>query len=173
MLDRTIILDGFSKTYAMTGWRIGFGVMPIELVDPISRLMINSVSCTSSSTQMAVLEAMNGPQKHALAMISEFKNRRDVIVKGLNKIPGIRCPMPKGAFYAFPNIERTGMTSNAFANDLLEKAGVACLSGGSFGEYGEGYLRFSFANSTANIRKALTRIERFVNNKRVANIIPR
>ena len=141
-------------------------VMPIELVDPISRLMINSVLCTSSSTQMAVLEAMNGPQKHALAMISEFKNRRDVIVKGLNKIPGIRCTMPKGAFYAFPNIQGTGMTSRQFADELLQEYGVAALAGQSFGAYGEGCIRFSFANSTENLQRALERIAEFVSKNR-------
>ena len=162
MRDRTIILDGFSKTYAMTGWRIGFGVMPPELVEPISRLVTNSVSCTASFTQMAVMEAMNGPQDDADAMVAEFKTRRDIIVEGLNRIPGIRCATPRGAFYVFPNVEETGMASQDMANGLLEEAGVACLAGEAFGEYGEGYLRFSFANSSENIEKALERIERYV-----------
>jgi aspartate aminotransferase len=162
MLDQTIILDGFSKTYAMTGWRIGFGVMPLELVEPISRLSTNSVSCTASFTQMAVLEAMDGPQDDAYHIVAEFKKRRDIIVNGLNDIPGIRCPMPKGAFYIFPSIEDTGMTSRRFADGLLEEAGVACLAGESFGAYGKGSVRFSFANSAENIERALERIDKWV-----------
>ena len=162
MRDRCIILDGFSKTYAMTGWRIGFGVMPLELVEPISRLSTNSVSCTASFTQMAVLEAMDGPQEDAHAIVAEFKHRRDVIVEGLNRIPGVRCPTPKGAFYAFPSVEGTGMTSRQFADGLLEEEGVACLAGESFGEYGNGCVRFSFANSAENIERALERMQRFV-----------
>jgi aspartate/methionine/tyrosine aminotransferase len=162
MRDRTIILDGFSKTYAMTGWRIGYGVMPVELVEPISRLSTNSVSCTASFTQMAALEAMNGPQDDSYEMVAEFKKRRDIIVNGLNQISGIRCLMPKGAFYIFPNVDGTGMTSKQFADGLLQEAGVACLAGESFGKYGEGCVRFSFANSTENLQKALERIERFV-----------
>ena len=162
MLERTIILDGFSKTYAMTGWRVGYGVMPLELVEPISRLVTNSVSCTASFTQMAILEAMNGPQDDANAMVAEFKKRRDIIVNGLNQIPGIRCAMPNGAFYVLPNIEGTGMSSRDFADRLLQEAGVASLAGESFGEYGKGYVRFSFANSTENIEKALERIGKFV-----------
>ena len=162
MLERTVILDGFSKTYAMTGWRAGYGVMPLELVEPISRLVTNSVSCTASFTQMAILEAMNGPQDDANAMVAEFKKRRDIIVNGLNQIPGIRCAMPNGAFYVLPNIEGTGMSSRDFADRLLQEAGVASLAGESFGEYGKGYVRFSFANSTENIEKALERIGKFV-----------
>ncbi len=162
MRDRCIILDGFSKTYAMTGWRIGYGVMPLELVEPVSRLSTNSVSCTASFTQMAVLEAMKGPQEDAYAMVAEFKKRRDIIVDGLNRIPGIRCPMPTGAFYVFPSVEGTGMTSRAFADGLLEDEGVAGLAGESFGEFGDGCVRFSFANSAENIERALERIERFV-----------
>ena len=165
MRERTIILDGFSKTYAMTGWRIGFGVMPQELVEPISRLSTNSVSCTASFTQMAVLEAMQGPQDDADSMVAEFKRRRDIIVNGLNRIPGIRCAMPKGAFYVFPSIEGTGMSSREFADGLLEDGGVACLAGESFGEYGQGCVRFSFANSAENIEAALERIERFVSER--------
>ena len=162
MTERTIILDGFSKTYAMTGWRLGFGVMPLELVEPISRLMTNSVSCTASFTQMAAIEALDGPQDDAYGMVAEFKRRRDLIVNGLNAIPGIRCPMPKGAFYVFPNVEGTGLSSAEFADRLLQEAGVACLSGESFGEYGKGHVRFSFANSAENIQKALGRIAGFV-----------
>ena len=162
MAERTIILDGFSKTYAMTGWRLGYGVMPLELVEPISRLVTNSVSCTASFTQMAAIEALDGPQDDAYGMVAEFKRRRDLIVNGLNAIPGIRCPMPKGAFYVFPNVEGTGLGSAEFADRLLQEAGVACLSGESFGEYGKGHVRFSFANSAENIHKALERIAGFV-----------
>ena len=162
MRERTIILDGFSKSYAMTGWRIGYGVMPLELVEPISRLSTNSVSCTASATQIAAVEAMDGPQDASYSMVAEFKKRRDIIVNGLNRLPGIRCPMPKGAFYVFPNIEGTGMTSRQFADGLLEEGGVACLAGESFGEYGNGCVRFSFANSAANLEGALERIERFL-----------
>ena len=162
MRERTVILDGFSKTYAMTGWRIGYGVMPMELVEPVSRLVTNSVSCTASFTQMAALEALDGPQDDSYEMVAEFQKRRDIIVDGLNAIPGIRCPMPQGAFYAFPNVEGTGMDSHKFADDLLTEAGVACLPGESFGEYGRGFVRFSFANSTENIEAALDRIDTFV-----------
>ena len=165
MRDRTVILDGFSKTYAMTGWRIGYGVMPTELVEPISRLGTNSVSCTASFTQRAVLEAMDGPQNEPDRIVAEFKSRRDIIVEGLNQVPGVRCPMPKGAFYTFPSVEDTGMTSRDFADGLLEEEGVACLAGESFGEYGEGCVRFSFANSAENIERALERIQRFVSKR--------
>ncbi len=165
MRDQTIILDGFSKTYAMTGWRIGFGVMPVELVEPVARLGTNSVSCTASFTQMAVMEAMEGPQDGANMIVDEFKKRRDIIVDGLNDIPGIRCPMPKGAFYTFPSIEGTGMTSREFADGLLEEYGVACLAGESFGQYGKGCVRFSFANSAENIERALERMKEFVASK--------
>ena len=166
MRDRTIILDGFSKTYAMTGWRIGYGVMPTELVEPISRLATNSVSCTASATQIAAVEALDGPQDASNDMVAEFKRRRNIFVDGLNDIPGIRCPMPAGAFYAFPNVEGTGMTSRDFADTLLESYGVACLAGESFGEYGTGCVRFSFANSEENIRLALGRIEEMVRARR-------
>ena len=165
MPDRTIILDGFSKTYAMTGWRIGYGSMPGELVEPISRLVTNSVSCTASFTQMAALEALNGPQDAAQRMVSEFKRRRDTIVSGLNEIPGIRCPMPLGAFYVFPSVEETGMSSRQFADELLPEAGVACLAGESFGRYGDSYVRFSFANSIENIETALQRVDKFVRSR--------
>ncbi len=166
MREQTVILDGFSKTYAMTGWRIGYGVMPLELVEPVSRLVTNSVSCTASFTQMAALEALNGPQGDSYEMVAEFKKRRDIVVDGLNSIEGIRCPLPEGAFYVFPNVEETGLSSHEFADRLLRDGGVACLAGESFGEYGKGFVRFSFANSTENIEKALGRIEDFVQSTR-------
>ena len=162
MRERTIILDGFSKTYAMTGWRIGYGVMPVELVEPIARLCTNSISCTAAFTQIASLEALDGPQDEAHKIVAEFKKRRDMIVEGLNQIPGIECAMPKGAFYAFPNVERTGMTSGDFADRLLQDHGVAALAGESFGQYGMGCVRFSFANSAENIERALERIGNLV-----------
>jgi len=162
MSDRTIILDGFSKTYAMTGWRIGYGVMPVELVEPISRLCTNSVSCTAGFTQIASLQALDGPQDEAQMIVAEFKKRRDIIVEGLNQISGIKSAMPKGAFYVFPNIDGTGMTSREFADRLLEDYGVAALAGESFGEHGMGCIRFSFANSVENIERAIERIDKFV-----------
>ncbi len=156
--DRTIILNGFSKTYAMTGWRLGFGVMPTRLAEPITTLMINSNSCTAAFTQWAGVEALRGPQDSVGHMLDAFRARREVIVEGLNAIPGIRCAMPEGAFYAFPNIEGTGRTADALADELLQKAGVAVLSGTAFGRYGQGYLRLSYANSIPNIKKALERM---------------
>jgi aspartate/methionine/tyrosine aminotransferase len=158
MKERTIILDGFSKTYAMTGWRLGYGVMPVELADVVSKLMVNSVSCTSSAVQRAGLEALTGPQDAVKEMVSAFQKRRDLIVEGLNAIPGITCRTPKGAFYVFPNISGTGMSSKEFADKLLTEHGVAALSGTAFGEHGEGYLRLSYANSEENLKKALERI---------------
>ena len=155
MQERTIILNGFSKTYAMTGWRLGYGVMPKDFAVHIARLMTNSNSCTNAATQMAGLAALKGPQDDVDRMVAAFKERRDVIVKGLNAIPGVSCLLPKGAFYAFPNITATGMKSKPLADYLLNDAGVACLSGTSFGAYGEGYLRLSYANSIPNINKAL------------------
>ncbi len=160
MAERTIILDGFSKTYAMTGWRLGYGVMPEPLAEAVTRLMINSNSCTAAFTQMAGIAALTGPQDEVERMVAAFRERREVIVEGLNRLPGFRCLKPKGAFYAFPNIEGTGMSSRELAAYLLEEAGVAVLSGTAFGEYGEGFLRLSFANSIENIRKALERIEK-------------
>jgi aspartate/methionine/tyrosine aminotransferase len=160
--DRTILLDGFSKTYAMTGWRLGYGVMRPDLAVHISRLVTNSNSCTASFTQVAGIEALRGDQSSVDKMSAEFKRRRDAFVSGLNKIKGFSCRMPKGAFYAFPNITRTGWPSRKLADALLEQAGVACLSGTAFGEYGEGYLRFSVANSLENLNKALSRIEDWV-----------
>src|SRR6266550_2608372 len=159
MKDRCILLDGFSKTYAMTGWRMGYGVMRADLATHISRLMTNSNSCTASFTQIAGIEALRGSQASVDAMCAEFKRRRDVMVAGLNKIKGFSCRLPKGAFYVFPNITKTGWPSKKLADALLEDAGVAALSGTAFGDFGEGYLRFSVANSIENIEKALDRID--------------
>ncbi len=162
MAERTIILDGFSKTYAMTGWRLGFGVMPRELAPAISRLVTNSVSCTAHFVQTAGAAALTGPQDEVGRMVEEFRRRRQVIVEGLNSIPGIRCVMPAGAFYAFPNISGTGLDSKTFADRLLDEGGVAALSGTAFGRFGEGYLRLSYANSIQAIETAIERIRRFV-----------
>lgn len=159
MAERTVILDGFSKTYAMTGWRLGYGLFPAELVPAISKLMVNSVSCTSVAVQQAGIEALNGPQDAVARFREAFRARRDLIVEGLNRIEGITCVKPKGAFYAFPNISGTGRTSKRFADLLLEHFGVAALAGTSFGDAGEGYLRLSYANSEENLTKALDRIE--------------
>src|ERR1700746_1566423 len=158
MKERTILLDGFSKTYAMTGWRMGYGVMRADLAAHIARLMTNSASCTASSTQIAGIEALRGPQDLVDQMRAEFKKRRDVMVAGLNKIKGFSCRLPKGAFYVFPNITQTGWPSKKLADALLDDAGVAALSGTAFGDFGEGYLRFSVANSIENIEKALDRV---------------
>ena len=160
--DKTILLDGFSKTYAMTGWRLGYGVMRPDLAKQVALLMTNSSSCTASFTQIAGVEAILGDQSSVEKMCAEFRRRREVIVEGLNHIPGFRCPQPHGAFYAFPNIKETGRSSGELADALLNEAGVACLAGSAFGEWGEGYLRFSFANSVENIQKALERIESWV-----------
>lgn len=159
--DRTILLDGFSKTYAMTGWRLGYGVMRPDLALSVSRLMTNSNSCTAGFTQMAGIEALRGSQSSVDSMCSAFKQRRDIFVRGLNKIKGFRCRTPKGAFYVFPNIQGTGWASKKLADALLEEAGVACLSGTSFGNFGEGFLRFSVANSIENLEKALQRIDKW------------
>jgi aspartate/methionine/tyrosine aminotransferase len=161
MQERTILLDGFSKTYAMTGWRMGYGVMRADLAAHITRLMTNSNSCTASFTQMAGIEALRGDQSSVEHMCAEFKSRRDVFVAGLNKIKGFSCRMPKGAFYVFPNITKTGWKSKPLADALLEQAGVAALSGTAFGEFGEGYLRFSVANSMENLQQALDRIDQW------------
>ncbi len=160
MLDKTIILDGFSKTYSMTGWRLGYGVMPLWLADAVDKLMVNSNSCTASFTQRAGLAALTGPQDDVDRMVTEFRRRRDVIVKGLNEIPGFSCVVPDGAFYVFPNVKGTGMASQELADMLLNDAGVACLSGTAFGSYGDGYLRFSYAASLENIEDALDRIRK-------------
>jgi aspartate/methionine/tyrosine aminotransferase len=157
--DRAILLDGFSKTYAMTGWRLGYGVMRADLATQVSRLMTNSNSCTASFTQVAGVEALRGDQASVDRMLSEFRSRRELMVNGLNQIKGFRCRNPKGAFYVFPNIQGTGWSSKKLADALLEEAGVACLSGTSFGAFGEGYIRFSIANSSDNIQKALDRIK--------------
>jgi aspartate/methionine/tyrosine aminotransferase len=159
MLEKTIILDGFSKAYAMTGWRMGYGVMPVWLVEAVTKLMINSNSCTASFTQRAGIVALRGPQEAVDAMVAEFHRRRDAFCQALNRIPGFRCAIPGGAFYAFPNIRQTGIGSKELADFLLEEAGVACLNGGSFGDYGEGYIRFSYANSLENLMEAAARIE--------------
>jgi aspartate aminotransferase len=162
MQERTIILDGFSKTYAMTGWRLGYGVMPEALAVQVAKLMTNSVSCNAAFSMYAGVEALRGPQDDSRKMVEAFRQRRDVIVEGLNAIPGFKCLKPKGAFYAFPNIEGTGQSSKEMENYLLEEAGVATLAGTSFGKYGEGFLRLSYANSIPNIKKALERIEEAV-----------
>jgi aspartate/methionine/tyrosine aminotransferase len=158
LLEKTVILDGFSKTYSMTGWRLGYGVMPLWLAAAVERLMVNSNSCTASFTQRAGVAALEGPQDCVDAMVAEFRKRRDVIVKGLNAIPGISCTTPDGAFYAFPNVKGTGFDSRTLADLLMNEAGVSCLSGTAFGDYGDGYLRLSYANSLENIEKALGRI---------------
>jgi aspartate aminotransferase len=157
-IDRTVIVDGMSKTYAMTGWRLGYGVMPKKLADYMFTLAINNFSSTATFSQYAMKEALVGPQDDVNKMVAEFRRRRDVIVDGLNAIKGITCLKPEGAFYVFPNITGTGLTSKQFADIMLEKAGVACLAGTAFGEYGEGYARFSYANSVENIKEALRRI---------------
>src|SRR5258705_12544551 len=159
MKQRCILLDGFSKTYAMTGWRMGYGVMRADLAAHIARLMTNSNSCTASFTQIAGIEALHGPQQSVDAMRAELKKRRDLMVTGLNTIKGFSCRSPHGAFYVFPNITKTGWPSKKLADALLEDAGVAALSGTAFGDFGEGYLRFSVANSIENIEKALDRID--------------
>ncbi|MBV9087014.1 MAG: pyridoxal phosphate-dependent aminotransferase [Acidobacteria bacterium] len=160
--DRTILLDGFSKTYAMTGWRLGYGVMRADLARHVARLMTNSNSCSASFTQMAGVEALNGDQSSVDGMLKEFRKRRDLFFQRVNAIKGFRCLMPKGAFYMFPNITGTGWSSKKLADALLEQAGVACLAGTAFGAFGEGYLRFSVANSIENINKALDRVEQWV-----------
>jgi len=159
MAERTIILDGWSKTWAMTGWRLGFGVFPRELIPHVERLISNSVSCTASFSQQAALAALEGPQAPVDQMLAEFRRRRDVIVDGLNRLPNVTCRWPHGAFYAFPNISATGLTSQAIADRLLSEAGVACLAGSTFGQHGEGYLRLSYANSLDNIHLALERMQ--------------
>ncbi|MGN6811296.1 MAG: pyridoxal phosphate-dependent aminotransferase [Thermomicrobiales bacterium] len=158
MAERTIILDGFSKTYAMTGWRLGYGVMRPDLAEAIARLQVNSNSCVNAATQWAGLEAITGPQDSVDRMLAEFRARRDLIVAGLNNLPGVECLTPEGAFYAFPHITGTGRSAADLADLLLNEAGVACLSGTAFGRYGEGHLRLSYANSRENISKAIARM---------------
>ncbi|OLE38846.1 MAG: aspartate aminotransferase [Candidatus Rokubacteria bacterium 13_1_20CM_2_70_7] len=158
MRELTVLLDGFSKSYAMTGWRLGYGVMPVPLAEQITRLMVNSASCTASFVQLAGIAALQGDQTPVARMVAEFKRRRDLIVDGLNQLPGVRCARPRGAFYVFPNIKGTRRSSSEVAERLLNEAGVAALAGTAFGKYGEGYLRFSYANSEANLRGALERM---------------
>ena len=158
MPERTIILDGHSKTYAMTGWRLGYGVFPKEMAARVAKLQTNSTSCTCSFTQIAGVEALQGPQDSVDAMLKEFKTRRDLVVDGLNQVKGFRCHRPSGAFYVFPNITGTGKTSKEVENYLMEEAGVAVLAGTSFGPQGEGFVRLSYANSQANLKKAIERI---------------
>jgi len=165
MLEKTIILDGFSKTYAMTGWRMGYGVMPEWLVEAVNKLMVNSNSCTASFTQRAGLAALDGPQQAVEAMVAEFHRRRDAFCAGLNQVPGFRCALPGGAFYAFANITGTGMKSKELADYLLYEGGVSCLSGAAFGDYGEGYIRFSYANSYENLMEAVQLIKTAVANR--------
>ena len=159
MPERTILLDGFSKSYAMTGWRLGYGVMPLPLADHVTRLMVNSASCTASFVQLAGVAALEGEQAAVGRMVAEFRRRRDLFIDGLNKLPGVKCALPRGAFYAFPNITGTGRPSAEVAQRLLDEAGVAALAGTAFGAHGEGYLRLSYANSEANLRRALERME--------------
>lgn len=159
MIERTVVVDGFSKTYAMTGWRLGYGVMPAGIAERVALLLTHTVGCTASFTQIAGIEALNGPQGQVEAVRTEYARRRDMMLEGLNAIPGITCQMPKGAFYAFPNITALGKSSGELANYLLEEAGVALLPGTAFGDMGEGYLRLVFANSTANIKRALAQIK--------------
>jgi aspartate aminotransferase len=163
--ERLIILDGFSKTFAMTGWRIGYGIMPVQMAEKLARIQTNMNSCTSTFTQRACLDALNGPHDDVDRMVAEFRKRRDFIVNGLSGIPGLRCKLPPGAFYAFPNVEGTGIDCEVLAHRLLEEKGVACLAGTCFGKYGDGFLRFSYANSIENIGKALERIKELVNKK--------
>jgi len=158
MAERTVLLDGWSKSFAMTGWRLGFGVFPQPLVEPVTRLLINSVSCTSAFSQLAALAALDGPWAPVEEMVAEFARRRDVMVSGLNAIDGVTCVQPGGAFYAFPSVKSFGLPSKQIEEHLLNQAGVAALSGTAFGQHGEGYLRFSYANSIANIKAALDAI---------------
>jgi aspartate/methionine/tyrosine aminotransferase len=153
-----IVLDGFSKTYAMTGWRLGYGIMPAPMAQVVAKLQTNATSCTATFSQMAAVKAIRGDQSSVEAMNAEFHRRRDVMVDELREIPGFTCVRPKGAFYVFPNITRTAYSSKALADKLLDEAGVACLSGTAFGEFGEGHLRFSYANSMENLLEALRRI---------------
>ncbi len=160
MASQTILLNGYSKSYAMTGWRMGYGVMPADLAQKIAQLQTNSNSCTCSFTQMAGIEALRGPQDEVTKMVTEFRRRRDVIVEGLNAIDGISCLKPRGAFYVFPNVTQTGLDCRQLADRLLQEGGVAVLPGTSFGQHGDGYLRFSYANSVANIEEGLARIRK-------------
>jgi aspartate/methionine/tyrosine aminotransferase len=158
MMERTIIVDGFSKTYSMTGWRLGYGIMPQELAQVVELLLTHSVGSTAQFTQVAGVEALEGPQDQVARVVQEYQRRRDVLVEGLNAIQGIVCQKPQGAFYVFPNFKAFGLSSSAMADLLLEKAGVAVLPGSSFGEYGEGYLRLTYSNSIKNLQKAVQQI---------------
>lgn len=160
MQEKTIILDGFSKTYSMTGWRLGYGVMPLWLAEAVNTLMVNSNSCTATFTQRAGIAALEGPQDCVDQMAAEFRKRRDAFCAGLNTIPGFRCPLPGGAFYAFVNVQATGIGSKELSDYLLSEAGVACLNGGAFGAQGDGYIRFSYANSLPNLLEAVERIRK-------------
>ena len=162
MADRTVLLDGWSKTFAMTGWRLGFGVFPQGLVEPVTRLVVNSVSCTSAASQIAAKAALEGSWAPVEEMVAEFHRRRDVITEGLNRIPGVTCAVPDGAFYVFPNVRALGMPAAQLQAGLLDDAGVACLAGTSFGSWGEGYLRLSYASSVENIRAAVEALGGFV-----------
>ena len=162
MAERTVILDGFSKSYAMTGWRLGYGILPPELVPHVVKLAVNSVSCAASFSQRAALAALDGPQDEVQAMTSEFAHRRRLITDGLRRIPGVSCPEPEGAFYVFPSIKGTGLSSAEFEERAMNEAGVALLSGAAFGEFGEGYVRLSYANSQENLQKALAQLDKFV-----------
>jgi aspartate/methionine/tyrosine aminotransferase len=167
MKDRTIILNGFSKTYAMTGWRLGWGVMRADLARQVAQLMTNSNSCTASFSQIAGVAALRGDQSSVGLMREEFRRRRSVIVEGLNRIPGFSCRQPRGAFYVFPNIKETKWNSRVLADAILNEADVACLGGTAFGQWGKGYLRFSFANSVENLQRALERIEAWAHRNRI------
>ena len=162
MAERTIILDGFSKSYAMTGWRLGYGIMPEELVPHVVKLVGNSVSCAASFSQRAAIAALDGPRDEVHAIVEEFSRRRRLITDGLQSIPGINCPEPEGAFYVFPSIKGTGLSSGEFEERAMREAEVALLSGAAFGEFGEGYVRLSYANSQENLQKAVERLDRFV-----------
>jgi aspartate/methionine/tyrosine aminotransferase len=162
LADRTIVLDGFSKTYAMTGWRMGYAILPPALVEPFSKLIINSVSCVSSFSQVAAVEALTGPQDGVNAMIREFRARRELVVEGLNRIPGIECAMPAGAFYVFPRVSGTGMDGATFADRLLTERGVCVLSGTAFGRVGAGHVRISYATSREHLAEAIEQIAAFV-----------
>ncbi|MBV5331931.1 aminotransferase class I/II-fold pyridoxal phosphate-dependent enzyme, partial [bacterium] len=162
MKERTIIVDGFSKTYSMTGWRLGYGIMPRDLAARVDLLLTHSIGSTAHFTQIAGIEAVTGPQDMVDVMVAEYQRRRNIIVDGLNAIPGFSCQKPQGAFYAFPNVKKTGMNSNDLANLILDKAGVALLPGSSFGDYGDGYLRLSYANSIENIQRGLEKIMKAV-----------
>ncbi|HDQ99574.1 MAG TPA: pyridoxal phosphate-dependent aminotransferase [candidate division WOR-3 bacterium] len=160
-----IVLDGFSKTFAMTGWRVGYGIMPVPMAEKLARIQTNTNSCTASFVQRACLQALNGPRDEVTEMLTRFRRRRDVIVNGLNELPGFRCREPKGAFYAFPNVTATGIDSKVLAGRLLEEAGVACLDGACFGKYGDGFVRFSYAASVENIERALDKTRQLLAGK--------